>query len=315
MREDRPLDALFPELSEDAQIGAAERAVSGDAAGPVAHPRVLEVELDREVEWVIGSWRAEDVARAVSALVEASLLQAMSKPPAYAGGQERVIAGVRLFMFEAPDTAQAEALQALGFVQDQYQPDAQHVRLSALKAEADGGGWSSPARPASVWWAPFGRPDSALAQRLSRAHELAADALGVQVWGQTPGAVSRAVADALATVCQLQLKPDLDSLHQLDMLLIDRQPGRWRWLSPVLFQGLCDFVGIVAIASLQKRVQWGVASADGQGDYHAPLLRVMTTRGPVDVPIAARLLRLVCRPVAAPEEVALLRDWLLTALD
>lgn len=314
MREDRPLDALFPELlAPSAPNDDLPSGESSDEPLPVLYPKILEVELEKWQEWTMALWRKpdspEELEAELSALIEATLLLELSRPPGWGGAAERSLRGFHLFAFAEIDGDCAEVLARYGFTRVTWDEHVYGNRLHAWKNEGRALGASVPGAPRSLWWSEFASPNAELQRKVRRVHEELAERLGARIWGERPGAPSHTMASLLERHFQLSCKPDLETLHSLDMLLIERQTDAIRWLEPMVFQGLCDFVGVLLMALRRREVKWGACESDRQGGHLPPLLRYTGKKGPVDVAIGRELLRVAIMPIAREEDAPLLRDW------
>lgn len=314
MREDRPLDALFPELGEPAEAFPIADARVFGSEQPVVHPRVLDVALEQGRAWAAALWQtpedADALEREVRAVLGATILHELSQPPDRMDWAERVFLGAHLFAYAPLDEAQRARLLAMGFVETPPDPEAYRERLKAWRAEAARGGWSLPRAPHSLWWLPLRRPEDPMSDKLRDIEAQLLLRLRGEVWGYTPGRPSRALATLVEHHFNVVMRPGAEGLHHLDVLLVDREPGRPRWLSPMIFQGIADFVGVVLMAERHTQVQWAVCDADGHGLIQPPLLRVHTKKGPVDLSIGQELLDLLVMPYHEHRAPPLLRDWL-----
>ena len=76
----------------------------------------------------------------------------------------------------------------------------------------------------------------------------------------------------------------------------------------MLFQGLCDFVGVIAVSQGRYlSVRWGACESDGYGSHLPPVLRLEARSGPRDIAIGHELLRLAISPLQEGEEPAWLK--------
>ena len=172
-----------------------------------------------------------------------------------------------------------------------------------------------PVQPAQLWWAPILAPESTLSTIFEDVEQHLITAQGPRVWGQMPGVPSKLMAHELQKHISLQLAPTLDALHELDMVLIERKAGTLRWMPPMIFQALCDFIGIVASAELGKNIQWGVCEPDRYGGYYEPSLRMVTPKGPKDIEIGLALYDVVAAAVEDESSIPLLRQWVPTLFE
>lgn len=314
MREDRPLDALFPELTAPSapnDLAPGEEASDVQTA-PSVHPGVLEVELEGAQEWTLAIWGMHDPVEVVLGQlrrqIEATLLLELSRPPGWGGVAERRMHGIHLFAFDVLPEAMKVGLGALGFEEVTYDQLQYGNRMHAWQNEAKRGGWKTPAHPMSLWWAPFMRGGD-LAGKLREVHEEVATRLGNRVWGQQPGTPSHVMASVLERHVNVSIKPGAESLHELDMLLVDRTPAKLRWVEPMLFQALCDFIGVSVMAARGGKIQWATCESDREGGHFPPLFRLTRGRGPSDVQVGLLLLRAIIMPFDESAGAPLLRDW------
>lgn len=315
MSEDRPLDALFPELRaaapNDTPDAPTEPVPQGEL--PVLYPKVLEVELEEWQEWTFALWRQPETSleleEALTEMLEATLLMECSRPPGWGGIEERHIKGIHLFAFAALSGEDEAVLARCGFARVAWDPERYANRMQAWKNEGKTLGASAPDAPMSLWWSEFGTPDPELARALTSIHEAMATRLGTTLWGAQPGVPSHMMAGLLERHFQLSCKPDVESLHALDMLLVERTPGVIRWMPPMIFQGLCDFVGVLLMAKRRREVRWGACESDREGGHLPPLLRFASKKGPLDINVGLALVRAIIMPIAQAEDAPLLRDW------
>lgn len=320
MRQDRPLDAFLPELQEP-QVpnelvlaqDALEASESPLVQAPLLHPSVLEVEVEGGWAWAMALWRApkgqEDLDNVMQRAIERTLLQEMSRPPGYGGAEQRTFLGIHLFVFAPIHDVDRDVLARYGFFATEYVADQYAARLLSFKNEAKLGGWSCQDTPSAIFWSPMQHPDPDLAQTFLSVHEEIVRVLARQVWGMSPGMPSKAMAQALSKHISVSITPTLDGLHELDMILVERKTRTLRWLSPMMFQGLADFLGIIWIAEAKKQVQWALCEVDSDGLFLPPMHRIATQKGPVDVSIGEELVRLAMMPVEDLEQIPLMRDW------
>jgi len=314
MREDRPLDALFPELlapsapNDDLPTSKA----SGDPL-PVLYPKILEVELENWQEWTLALWRepadAAELDASLKTLIEATLLLELSRPPGWGGAEDRSLRGFHLFAFASLDEACCDVLARYGFTRVSWDEHVYGNRLHAWKNEGRALGATVPDAPRSLWWSEFAKPNAELQRKVRTVHEELAERLGTRIWGERPGTPSHTMAGLMERHFKLSCKPDLETLHALDMLLIERQTGVIRWLEPMVFQGLCDFIGVLLMALRRREVKWGACESDREGGHLPPLLRYTGKKGPVDIPIGLDLMRAVVMPIESEDDAPLLRDW------
>ncbi len=294
MREDRPLDALLPGLSGVKMPGVEQ----GDDAGPAFHPGVLVVEVDGGYEWAFACWRnpggATELADSLQQMMEAVLLAKMSEP-ASTSKQDKPFLGLRLFLYDHVDRAD-EALAEFGFVEVPFVAAEYGDRTAKFSEQAAVSGWDVGDVPESVWHAAIHLPDAELQRRSDAIADAMRDELESVAWGDQPGRHSKTLAEQLHKQYRVGIAPDLESLEHVDLLLVDHAERRVRWLPPMIFQGICDFMAVVAHAATPAQVQWGVSKTDENGWTSPPLIRVNGRNQTAEIPIARRVLQWCIMP-------------------
>ena len=56
----------------------------------------------------------------------------------------------------------------------------------------------------------------------------------------------------------LSLHADARGLPTLEMLLGSQQAGAIRWIPPMLFQALCDFIGVIGQTLFDRDIAWAL---------------------------------------------------------
>jgi hypothetical protein len=297
MSEDRPLDALVPEMSQDqSDVGAGEDAPS--ELEPI-HPRVLEVTLEEGQEWTMACWQDPgplDLGDQLGRLLRATLLRTFSRPPTELAEDSASYTGIRLLAFDSLGPDSQQRLEELGFVKDQYRPDHYQERIKAWIQEADAAGHRA-GQPESIWHLPLREPTDPGLDSLEEVATAAARHMDGQVWGETPGAASRHVARELEGRFDTDLSLGLDSLDTFEQLLFSPEGSGLRWTPPMLFQGLCDFVGVVLHGRYNVRVQWGLCEAGASGIIPPPTFRLPRGDHHQTIPIAQRLTDWIVLPI------------------
>lgn len=304
MSPERPLDALLPGL------GAAQKGVE---RRPL-HPRVLEVEVEGEREWVFAGWQDPGGARMfhqhLRKLVEATFLHELSQPPSSGADMlGRRYARLRLMMFCDVEGLE-QAVQAFGFRTRPWDEARHGASVGVLRDEAETVHGSLPSVPWSVWEAPIRHPQGRLGEQLLELQAMMSERMGDDVWGATPGGPSRLLSIYLRETFGEEIQPDLEGLDRMEFLLVQRETGCIRWIPPLLFQALADFVGVVLHTHFKCGVSWAVSEQEDDGMIPPPLFRI--TRGPqqTHLPIALHLLRWCMMPIQEGEEVPPLSAWL-----
>jgi hypothetical protein len=287
--EDRPLDGLMPEMSDQGSVSGGGK----DAPTKLEpiHPRVLEVTLEEGREWTLACWQDPgplDLGDQLGRLVRATLLRSFSRPPGELAEDSTSYTGMRLLAFDELGPDSRQRLQEFGFQQDTYRPDHYQERVKAWIQEADAAGHRA-GQPDSIWHLPLIEPSEPGLEDLRAVATAAARHMEGQVWGETPGAASRHVARELEERFDADLTLGLDSLDVFEELLFAEQGDGFRWTAPMLFQGLCDFVGVVLHGRYDVRVQWGLCEAGPSGIIPPPTFRLPRGEHHQTIPIAQRL--------------------------
>lgn len=304
MSTERPLDTLLPELTT--QAPPVPRAA--------LHPRVLELGPAEGNEWVLALWSDPGSARAlheeVKKLVEATLLAALCRPANTGEALDNPPTGIRLLAFSSVSGNMQQALQAFGFQLEKTLPWPEE-RLTVLRNEGIEAGWQVPEQPLSNWFAPILRPSGSYGEKIERVHELLRQRIGDDFWGNIPGAFSRCSANLIQEHFQETLEPTLDGLRSLELLTVDRKrDGGVRWIPPMLFQSLADFIGVVIQAEWGLGVEWALCEVDDAGYAPPPLFRITRPDRQEHLPIGVHLLRWCVMPIMRGEEIPSLAEWL-----
>lgn len=300
MNADRPLDALLPTLREPALPKTA------------VHPRVLEVETEDGIEWALLVWAdpggPQQLHQDVQALVEATLLSELSRAPSEIAAQgERRFSGLRLIVFTDPGWDIEPAVRAFGFRRQDAALAEDAARAVAAEAEKAG---RTVGQPSSVWRAEIRRPAGALGESLEQIQRMMAQRLGQERWGSTPGGFSHLFATYLMKTFGEKIRPDVDGLASLDLLVVQRDEDVIRWMPPLVFQALCDFLPVAAASLYDAKVSWAESEDLGGGFSHPPLIRVEQAGEGIHIPIGHHVLRWWMMPLFPGEQVPSLGAWL-----
>lgn len=307
MSADRPLDALLPGLGMPSAPALPRTAV---------HPRVLEAEVDGVREWGLIVWEdpggPQALHHAVQGLLEATLLAELSRPPASVHRvPDRRFEAIRLFVFAELPYDPAPAIRAFGFSPASPQPETYEERLRVVANEARATGRAVEA-PVTVWEARIAHPGGELGAKLCDIERMMAERMGDDVWGQTPGGPSKLFATYVAQVFGESIEPSLAGMRAMEMLLVSPEHGAIRWIPPLLFQALCDFVPIVANVEFGTKTSWAVCEPIEGDTAQPPLIRVEPSRAgepPVHVPLGPHILRWSMMPIYPGETTDSLAAW------
>ena len=79
---------------------------------------------------------------------------------------------------------------------------------------------------------------------------------------------SRLAATFIEEVFHTKIPPTLDGLRTLEMLLVSQQAGAIRWIPPMLFQALCDFIGVLGQTLFDRDIAWPSANPTATSARH-----------------------------------------------
>lgn len=312
--EDRPLDSLLPEMTER----SGRRRVGSDAAldKMPLHPRVLEVELEEGMEWAMAAWEDPGQLELISylrRLMESTLLSEMSQPASREDLADRRFDAIELLVFDELFGESRFALEQMGFEPVDYQSDRYTERMEAWREEAREVGFEVPSRPETVWRNVLARPDATLDDKLATVHADLQRSLGNEVWGERPGGPSKALAEKFRQYFNTSVGPNADGLDSFELFLVQEGGAYVRWMRPLLFQALCDFVGVVLQAHYGFQVDWAVCEPDANGFVPPPLFRLKQGTKTANFPVGLHVVRWAMMPVA-DEDAASIRAELEQAL-
>ena len=304
MSTERPLDALLPELTTQQPALPRE---------PL-HPRVLELGPDEGDAWVFALWQDPGslpaIHQGVRQLAEATLLAHLSRPASAGEAIDRAPGRLLLLAFTGVQGNLGDAVRAFGF-RPQLDAVPASDPLRALVAEGRQVGHTVPDAPVSTWVAPVGARDGALRAKLDELGRVMRERIGDDVWGNIPGAFSRLLAVLVEEYFNETIRPDLDGLRSLELLLVPQGPaGVVRWTHPLLFQALCDFVGVVIHTTWGYPVEWALCEPEDNGFAPPAVLRITRPERQEHLPVAMHLLRWCVMPVLEGEQIPSLAEWL-----
>lgn len=267
------------------------------------HPRVLEVELEHHSEWALACWSDTDPSELrdqLYRLLELTFLAEYSQQPSIALG-ERNFQAVQLLVFDELSQPSREVLGDLGFAETQYVPDQYEERMAAWRQEAEAEGVTPPESPVAVFKADIERPNASISETLDEIQRKMIDRLDGEVFGETPGGPSKLMATHFRQHFNTTITPDRKGLHSFELFLVQEKARTLRWMPPMIFQGLCDFVGVVLQAEYRLNVQWALSTPDDMGFAPPPVFRVPASGGGHEhIPVGEMIIQWCVLP--QPEE-------------
>jgi hypothetical protein len=297
--EDRPLDSMLPEMTER----GARKTVGSDASieKTSLHPRVLEVELEDSMEWALAAWEDPgqlELITGLRRLLEGTLLSEMSQPASREDLPERRFRAVELLVFDELFGETQYALGEMGFEGVDYRPDRYTERMDAWQEQAREIGHDVAGRPESVWRNEFETADSTIDEKLETIHDDLRRSLRDQVWGEQPGAPSKALAEKFRQHFNTSISPGPDGLDSFELFVVQEGGDYIRWMRPLVFQALCDFIGVVLQAHYGFQVDWAMCEPDDNGFVPPPLFRLRRGGQTQTFPVGLHVARWAMMPAA-----------------
>jgi hypothetical protein len=294
-----PLDELVPGL----------RAKSERLPALPVHPRVVRAQRDDgSYALVLVSFAPPANVRAFHAalkpLVEATLLVELSRPPRAVKGESTRLTSLELLLFYEPPFELAPALVPFAFERADVSAPAASKALSLARRERQLIDGTAGDEPLVRFSAHVAHPSEVRAKQLEAAlRDRASDA----VFGESPGVQARALAECAQSI-GIEVAPTRAGIEAIEALVVQETTGVVRFMSPLVYQGLCDLIGVTA-HELGTEVEWGVCEPDEAGIAPPPLLRATDGENAWHVPIGEHVLRWCVMPLAPGEVVPTLGAW------
>lgn len=261
------------------------------------------------VVWALPA-NATALRRDLGQRIEAALLALLSRTVDDVSEEgERRPSRIRVLFFEAPGPDTEAALAPFGLAQVAYDPVAMAPTMSHVRGEALRCGAPSPDAPAAVFEVAVALPDAERGETLASVELALREAVAGTVWGASPGSFFRALSTVLVARGEAPLAASTEGIDRIELLAGQFVPKRIRWIPPMVFQALCDAVGVVASREFGRKVDWASCEPDDDGLAPPPLLRAKLPDGVVHVPIAEHVLRWSMMPLADGEIPPPLGDW------
>ncbi len=286
------------------------------------HPAVLQVSGEQTRRWTVAIWSMEPeisaVLREIQELVEGTLIAHLSYPPSEKERVAESFDSFDLVFFEEPQQNMIGALTKDGWqtVEMSSLTDDELDRLTVFQNEARKTDQVIPDAPVAMWRMPVDRGAKELRQRIDNAAERTLPKIKGQVWGEQPGWFSKAFCEELRQVVQVNITPDAKGLAALEDIVVDRLEGHLQVHQSIVFQAVCDFIGVLLQTQGHVEVQWGTCPVDeNSGLAPAPVMRMRRPGGTWKVlPVGRDVVRRISVPWGAPPEknrllVALLEEY------
>ena len=286
------------------------------------HPAVLQVSGDQTRRWTVAIWSvnpgASAILREIQELVEGTLIAHLSYPPSEKERVTESFDSFDLVFFEEVPQKMIAALTEGGWepVEVSSLTDDELDRLTVFQSEARKADQVIADGPVAMWRMPVARGAEELRERVDNAAERTLPKIKGQVWGEQPGWFSRAFCEELRQEVQVTITPDAKGLAALEDIVVDRLQGHLQVHRSIVFQAICDFIGVLLQAQGHVEVQWGTCPVDERsGLAPAPVMRMRHPGGVWKVLAVGRdVVRRISVPWGAPPEknrllVALLEEY------
>lgn len=300
-----PLDELFPHLKQPKE----------ELPRLPVHARVLEIPETEGTVLVVVVWSDPGTSLSLHQEVrqrfEGTLLAELSRPASELLVEELRPRAFRVVVVGKARSDLDRALGAFGLVRTKAEGSSWNETLAYVRGEAPRVGEAVPEEFDSFWEVPITLASGERGANVRRLEAALRTATGKEVWGEKPGAFFQRAAVAARELLGEHLGPDSAGLLALEQLVGQVGPGHVRFIPPILFQTLCDAVGVVANRAYGRDVQWAPCEPDELGFAPPPLLRARLEDGYVHVPIGLHLLRWSVMPLAKGESPPTIADWVL----
>lgn len=297
-----PLDELVPGL---------RRKADKLPALPV-HPRIVRPRRpDGTSNLVMLSFRPAQNVRALHAalkpMVEAALLSELCRAPSEVTEDYALLSELTFLMFEEQGFDPLPALSPFGFERvDLNARDAAQV-LGLARREAQLLADTVRDEPVARYRARVEVSPHPLARRL---HDALIEHGPKGHWGREPGRAARTIADWLAHQDVPGIAPTRQGIELLESIVVQQTPGVVRLLEPLVFQGMCDLIAVLAASRGHLNVEWGVCEPDPETQLcPPPVLRVTRDEETFHVPLGEHVLRWCVMPISFGEKIPTLGEW------
>ncbi len=245
------------------------------------YPAVLQVSGEQARRWCTAVWSNGPGERRLVGelhrLIQGTLIAHWMQPPAQYELMAQPVNSFDVIFYEAAGEKLAGKLRTDGWqsVDLGLLPTEEYEQFEVLAEEAAKRGTAIDEGPAQLWRITFDRPGGGGAQGPTQLGADVAKRLGDQVWGQTPGWFSRVFCERLKEMTGVELSPNYEGLRRLEQTVFSQWGRGIRWLEPMAYQAICDFIGVAVQAESSAEVQWGSCPVDERtGLAPAPLLRI-----------------------------------------
>lgn len=249
---------------------------------PTLHQAVLQIDAPDARRWTAAVWAISaperDLIAAIKALIESTLVVEWIQPSGEGGEAPRGFASFDLVFYEAPKEGSelVQFFQEGGWkrIEGSALGEEELKRLSVFQNEARRESLEIAEAPEALYRLDVERMGGELGARLEDAARRAGRHLKGEVWGEKPGLFSKVFSDALRGSVQMNITPNQAGLALLEDLIAEEGKGIY-WLDPLVFQALCDFLGVVLQARGDREVQWSLCAPEKEtGLAPPPLLRI-----------------------------------------
>ena len=270
------------------------------------HSRVMRIES----RFVLVCWDTNADLQALhnqlKPLIEGALLSELCLTPKEALLSAKPPTSLALVCYGENPNAIESAVKAFGLQRQSIDGDTTRELFARVRAEAQRAGRSADEEPTAIYSVRIDLLDNPNLDALDKS---IAQALVDKSWGQNPGEFYAAMAGLQEPAPQNVPDASLQSVDETETLFVSKAAGVMRWISPMLFQSLCDQLAVVAKQAFGVDTQWAESETDESGFTTPPLIRSKIDGAWVHIPLGLHVLRWCVLPLQRNEEPAKLSEW------
>ncbi len=240
---------------------------------------VVETAVEGGYVWTLSSWggasSAEDIVEEFRVALSSALLAVLSRP-----ARDRALLGreyIGVEWYQCGESIAQESMDALmrglGFSRRSRENIDSTSAVERMRGMALEHGEELSGESIQVWEAPVAFYTGAYGQQLWDMQRMMYERMDDALWGEQPGGPSKLFAGLVRNLLGAHVGPNREGLSTMELLLVQDSEVHVRWMPPLLFQALCDFVGILLRTMFRVEVEWAVSEELG-GVWSVPQLSV-----------------------------------------